>query len=64
MYSLSLPNLKVIIGQKKITPLILRPFDNLVKNFFKEISKDIFSNKQNKNHKDLIYLAFFLRNQK
>ena len=37
MYSLSLPNLKVIIGQKKITPLILRPFDNLVKNFFIEI---------------------------
>ncbi len=63
MYSLSLPNLKVIIGQKKIAPLILRPFDNLVKNFFKEISKDIFSNKQYKNHKDLIYLAFFLRNQ-
>ena len=51
------------MGKKKITPLILRPFDNLVKNFFKEISKDIFSNKQNKNHKDLIYLAFFLRNQ-
>lgn len=61
MYNLSKYQIDLILGDKIIKPLILKPFDNNIVDFFLDLSNLIIFGKGNRNHKDLIYFGSFLR---
>jgi hypothetical protein len=64
MFKIYHKNIKYLVGNSKIEPCILKPFDKIVCDFLIELSNQILKNKESRKYSDLIALSYWCNKKK